>query len=172
MNRTPHGARRALAPADAPARPELHEADFLAWLQSEDAHTDNPGELHRRALRDRARRALDRDAAAIARGIPARPAALEWVAQQLPDEHPHRAAVRALAQRSGVPAEPLPMPERAAAHRAERERAGVELRALITAAVALALREAHARAANAALRAGAVWRLPRAPRAPAPVGLV
>jgi hypothetical protein len=172
MNRNLRGALRALAPADAVTLTDLHAADFLAWVRGEDAHPDSLGELHRRALRDRASRALDHDAAAIARGIPARPGDLEWVAQQLPTDNPHRAAVRALAQRAGVLANPATMRERTAALRAARERAAVELRALIALAVPLALREAHARADTAALRAVAVWRLPRAPRAPGPVGLV
>ncbi|TFV81988.1 hypothetical protein E4V99_13685 [Microbacterium sp. dk485] len=172
MNRNLRGAQRALAPADAATRAELHAADFLAWALAEDAHLESNGELHRRALRDRAARALDRDAAAIARGIPARRSDLEWLAQQLPEDHPHRAAVRALAQRSGVPASSAPAQERIAALRAACEHAAAELRALMAAAVPLALRAAHAGAARAALRAVAAWRRPCAPRAPAPAGLV
>ncbi|MDL5487128.1 hypothetical protein [Microbacterium wangruii] len=150
---------------------ELHAGDFLAWAWADDAHPDDLGELHRRALRDRARQALDRDAAEIAQGI-ARPAAdLEWAAQQLPTDHPRRAAVRALAARTGVPLEYVPLRERAAALRAQREQAARELTALVTVSVPPALREAHARAAVAALRAAVVQRVTRAPRAPAPLRL-
>lgn len=150
---------------------ELHAGDFLAWAWADDAHPDDLGELHRRALRDRARRALDRDAAEVARGIPRRAADLEWAAQHLPSDHPRRAAVRALAARTGVPLEYVPLRERAASLRAERQHAARELTALITASVPLALREAHTGAAIAALRAAVIQRVTRAPRAPAPVRL-
>lgn len=165
-------ARRATPPAEAAAHPAPRDPDFLAWALADDAHPDDLGELNRRALRDRARRAMDADAEAIARGIPARGESLEWLAHQLPDYHPRRAAVRALARRAGAPARPIPLRERRAALIAARDRACAELRAMISAAVPLALREAHARAATAALRVAPVWRLPRAPRAPAPAGLV
>lgn len=152
---------------------ELHAGDFLAWAWAwaDDAHPDDLGELHRRALRDRARQALDRDAAEIARGLRRRAADIEWAAQQLPTDHPRRAAVRALAARTGVPLEYVPLRERAASLRAEREHAAREQTALITASVPLALREAHTGAAIAALRAAVIQRVTRAPRAPAPVRL-
>lgn len=162
MAPSPHDARRATPPADAAAHPEPRNPDFLAWALADDAHPDDLGELHRRALRDRARRAMDADAEAIARGIPARRASLEWLAQQLPNNHPNRAAVRALARRAGMPVRPIPLHERRAALIAARDRACAELRAMISAAVPLALREAHARAATASLRSAPVWRLPRA----------
>lgn len=147
---------------------ELHPGDFLAWAWADDADPEDLGELHRRALRDRARQALDRDAAEIARGIPRRTADLEWAAQQLPTGHARRAAVRALAARAGVPLEYVSLRERAASLRAERERAAGDLTALITASVPLALREAHAAGTIAALRAAVVQRVTCAPRAPAP----
>ena len=146
---------------------ELQADDFLTGASADDAHPDDLGELQRRALRNRALRALDRDAAEITRGIHRRSADLEWAAQQLPSDNPRRAAVRALATRTGVPVEYVPRRDRAASLRAEREQAARELTALITAAVPLALREAHAAAAIAALRAAAAQRVTRAPRAPA-----
>jgi len=146
---------------------ELHSGAFLAWAWTDDAHPDDLGELHRSALRDRARQVLDRDAAEIARGIPRRAADLEWAAQQLPTDRPRRAAVRALAARTGAPLEYVPLPDRAASLRAEREQAARELTALVTASVPLALREAHAGATVAALRAAVVQRVTHAPRAPA-----
>lgn len=150
---------------------ELHADDFLTWAWADDAHPDDLGELHRRTLRDRAHQALDRDAAEIARGLRRRAADLEWAAQQLPTDHPRRTAVRALAARTGVPLEHVPLRDRAALLHAEREQAARELTALITASVPLALREAHTGAAVAALRAAVVLRVTRAPRAPAPVRL-
>lgn len=168
----PRGALRAITPAHAATLADPRDSSFLVWARGEDAHPDDLGELQRRALRDRARRAMDAEAAAVARGIPARSDSLEWLAQQLPDDHPNRAAVRALAQRTGVPTHTISLRERRATLIAARDRASAELRAMISAAVPLALREAHARAATAALRAAPVWRLPRAPRAPAPAGLV
>lgn len=172
MNPNLRGALRAPAPASKPVPSGTRDPAFLDWALQQDAHPDALGELPRRALRDRARRRMEADAAAVARGIPARSESLEWLAQQLPDDHPHRAAVQALAQRAGVPTRTISLRERRAALMAARDRASAELRAMISAAVALALREAHARAATAALRAAPVWRLPRAPRAPAPAGLV
>ena len=173
--RTPHpedtAPRVDPAAVAADRMAELHARDFIAWAWADDAHPDGLGELHRRALRDRARRALDRDAAEIAWGIPRRAADLEWAAQQLPTDHPRRAAVRALASRTGAPLEYVPLRERAASLRAEREHAARELTALITASVPLALREAHTGATIAALRAAVVQRVIRAPRAPAPVRL-
>lgn len=150
---------------------ELHADDFLTWAWADDAHPDDLGELHRRALRDRAHQALDRDAVEIARGIRRRAADLEWAAQRLPADHPRRSAVRALAARTGVPLEHVPLRDRAASLRAEREQADRELTDLITASVPLALREAHTGAAVAALRAAVVLRVTRAPRAPSPVRL-
>ncbi|MFS0910813.1 hypothetical protein AB3M89_03405 [Microbacterium sp. 179-I 3D2 NHS] len=146
---------------------ELHTGDFLAWAWADDAHPDDLGELHRRSLRDRARQALDRDAAEITRGIPRRAADLEWAAQQLRTDHPRRDAVRALAARTGVPLKYVPLRDRAASLRTEREHAARELTALITASVPLALRQAHTGAAAAALRAAVVLHVTRAPRAPA-----
>ncbi|MFF0910135.1 hypothetical protein ACFWZW_05530 [Microbacterium enclense] len=169
---TPRDMLRPAAPAETSDPAELHRASFLEWVRADDAHADDLGELHRRALRDRARRVMDAEAAAVVRGIPARSDSLEWFAQQLPDDHPNRAAVRALAQRAGISTRAISLRERRAALIAARDRASAELRAMIFAAVPLALREAHARAATAALRAAPVWRLPRAPRAPAPTGLV
>lgn len=169
---TPRDMLRPAAPAGPSAPAELDGASFLEWVQAADAHPDDLGELHRRALRDRARRVMDADAAAVALGMPARRDSLEWLARQLPDDHPNRAAVLALAQRAGVPTRAISLRERRTALIAARDRASAELRAMISAAVPLALREAHARAATAALRAAPAWWLPRAPRAPAPAGLV
>lgn len=161
MPTTAHSAQ-ALAPLDAD--------DFTGWAFADDGDPDALGELHRRALRDRARRALERDAAALARGAALHRSALRWAAQQLPADHPHARAVRALAHRTRADARTLT----GTAGVTQRRAAFTALCALLCTLAAqhtpTVLRTAdhlHPRAHRSPLQVTA----PRLPRAPSRAGL-
>ncbi|WP_159078242.1 hypothetical protein [Homoserinimonas hongtaonis] len=142
--------------------------DFRDWICAADADPAELSELHRRMLRDKARRLIDREAALIARGQRSRD--LGWIAQEIPATHSQAVAVRALALHTGAsvtPEYPSGFPERL---RARRETTAHHLDGLRQDSAhnsARALRIAHARAASLALRLALAWQRPCAPRAPA-----
>jgi hypothetical protein len=155
---------------DAAPRPTDHDADdfsdnFTAWMWADDGDADGIGELHRRFLRDRARRALERDAAALARGRALQRSTLTWTAQSLPTDHPRRRAVLALALRTRTPIEPMPARLQAELRRAAFEAVCAVLRDLAAADTPAVFRTA-AHCADEARRppvTSATRRMPRAP---------
>jgi hypothetical protein len=157
------------AHAEQPPAP-LAADDFTAWVWADDDDPDALGELHRRTMRDRARRQLDREAAALARGATLHRSALAWAARQLPAGHPHARTVRALAHRAGVTNDLPTGTLGAELRRAARAALSAALCASTAAHTPTAIRAAEHRAA-AIMRPPIRATAHRPPRAPSRAGL-
>lgn len=163
---TGHLATETATEAESPAD------DFRSWIWADDDDADALGELHRRKLRDTARRLIDREADTIARG--GQPRDLAWLAQEIPEQHPRYALVRALARQTGTPLTPQYPNGDAARRHARRVREAAHLGSLLQQfqrAAAHVMRSAHHRSAAFALRLAQPWRRATTPRAPACPGL-